>query len=83
MPITDATGLCRFSSKCGAEIPRWILKRMDEYSDNSEALIDFGMMFDPDKYTSFGGRSSGHSFFCTLNKPRSVLKICANLGLSR
>ena len=83
MPITDATGLCRFSSKCGAEIPRWILKRMDEYSDNSEALIDFGV----DVLTQISTRLleegvPGIHFF-TLNKPRSVLKICANLGLSR
>ena len=83
MPITDATGLCRFSSKCGAEIPRWILKRMDEYSDNSEALIDFGV----DVLTQISTRLleegvPGIHFF-TLNKPCPVLKICANLGLSR
>ena len=56
---------------------------MDEYSDNSEALRDFGV----DVLTQISTRlleegAPGIHFF-TLNKPDSVLKICANLGLSR
>ena len=83
MPITDATGLRRFSNNCGAEIPRWISKRMDEYSDNREALEDFGV----DVLTQITTRlleagAPGIHFF-TLNKTDSVLKICANLDLIR
>ena len=81
MPITDAAGLRRFSAKCGAEIPRWISKRMDEYSDNGEALREFGV----DVLTQISSRlieegAPGIHFF-TLNKMDSVLKICANLDM--
>ena len=82
MPITDAAGLRRFSAKCGAEIPRWISKRMDEYSDNGEVLREFGV----DVLTQISSRlieegAPGIHFF-TLNKMDSVRKICANLDLT-
>lgn len=38
MPIANFSQLRRFSEMCGAEIPRWIAKRMQAYGDDAEAI---------------------------------------------
>ncbi len=42
MPISNFSQLRRFSEQCGAEIPRWIGKRMQAYGDDAEAIREFG-----------------------------------------
>lgn len=42
MPISNFTQLRRFSDLCGAEIPRWIGKRMAAFGDDAEAIREFG-----------------------------------------
>lgn len=42
MPITNYSNLRRFSAMCGAEIPRWITKRLDGYGDDKASIIAFG-----------------------------------------
>ena len=42
MPITNYKNLARFSDMCGAEIPRWIQKRLEDFGDDVESLQDFG-----------------------------------------
>ena len=42
MPISNFTQLKRFSDACGAEIPRWIEKRMRGYGDDVEAVRELG-----------------------------------------
>ena len=43
MPIYNITQLARFSSVCGAEIPRWLKMRLDEYGDDLQSLRAFGI----------------------------------------
>jgi len=42
MPITNYTQLARFSDGCGAEIPRWIRKRLEAYADDIDSIRAFG-----------------------------------------
>jgi methylenetetrahydrofolate reductase (NADPH) len=42
MPITNYTQLARFSDACGAEIPRFIRKRLEAYGDDSASIRAFG-----------------------------------------
>ena len=42
MPITNYKQLARFSDMCGAEIPRWIRKRLESFGDDVESLKSFG-----------------------------------------
>ncbi|SEK56715.1 5,10-methylenetetrahydrofolate reductase (NAD(P)) [Pseudoxanthomonas sp. GM95] len=42
MPISNFSQLRRFSEQCGAEIPRWIAKRMAAYGDDADSIRDFG-----------------------------------------
>ena len=43
MPITNYAQLMRFSEMCGAEVPRWIAKRLESFGDDSEAIRAFGL----------------------------------------
>lgn len=42
MPIINYTQLARFSDACGAEIPRWIRRRLDGFGDDRESIRAFG-----------------------------------------
>ena len=42
MPITNYTQLARFSDMCGAEIPRWIRKRLEACGDDRDTIRAFG-----------------------------------------
>lgn len=41
MPISNFTQLKRFSEACGAEIPRWVSKRMSAFGDDSDSIREF------------------------------------------
>jgi methylenetetrahydrofolate reductase (NADPH) len=43
MPITNYKQLVRFSDVCGAEIPRWIRKRLESYGEDLDSIRAFGM----------------------------------------
>lgn len=43
MPINKFTQLVRFSDTCGAEIPRWIRKKLEGYGDDSTSITAFGL----------------------------------------
>lgn len=43
MPITNYKQLARFSAMCGAEIPRWISRRLEGYGDDGAAIRAFGL----------------------------------------
>jgi methylenetetrahydrofolate reductase (NADPH) len=41
MPISNFSQLRRFSEACGAEIPRWVGKRMAAFGDDADAIREF------------------------------------------
>ncbi|MER0215436.1 MAG: methylenetetrahydrofolate reductase [NAD(P)H] [Nitrosomonas sp.] len=43
MPINKFSQLVRFSDTCGAEIPRWIRKKLEGYGDDSKSIQAFGL----------------------------------------
>jgi methylenetetrahydrofolate reductase (NADPH) len=43
MPITNYQNLARFSKNCGAEIPRWMRKKLDSYGDDQDSINAFGI----------------------------------------
>lgn len=82
MPITNYTQLARFSDACGAEIPRWIRKRLEGFGDDREAIRAFGL----DVVTELcqrllaGGAPGLH--FYTMNQAGATLTIGERLGLT-
>ncbi len=43
MPVTNATQLLRFSEVCGAEVPRWMRLRLQDFGDDRASIVDFGL----------------------------------------
>jgi methylenetetrahydrofolate reductase (NADPH) len=82
MPISNYHQLARFSDACGAEIPRWIRKRLEVLGDDSDSICDFGI----DVVTRLCARlleqgAPGLHFY-TLNRAEPSLSIWKNLGLA-
>jgi len=81
MPITSYTQLARFSDACGAEIPRWIRKRLEGFGDDREAIAAFGeeVVTRLCRQLLEGGAPGLH--FYTMNRAEPTLNIWKNLGL--
>ncbi len=81
MPITSYTQLARFSDACGAEIPRWIRKRLEGFGDDREAIVAFGeeVVTGLCRRLLEGGAPGLH--FYTMNRAEPTLTIWKNLGL--
>ena len=83
MPITNYANLARFSANCGAEIPRWLDKKLQGFGDDVEGLRSFGI----DVVTELcddllhGGAPGLH--FYSMNLSQSVTQIWNNLDLSK
>ncbi|HSI96319.1 MAG: methylenetetrahydrofolate reductase [NAD(P)H] [Methylophilaceae bacterium] len=81
MPIYNFAQLSRFSAVCGAEIPRWLRLRLQDYGDDLPSLRAFGL----DVVTELcdrllqGGAPGLH--FYTLNQAGTISTICQRLGM--
>ncbi len=73
MPISNFSQLRRFSEQCGAEIPRWIGKRMQAYGDDAESVRAFGaeVVARLCERLLDGGAPSLHFYTLNLAKPSS------------
>jgi methylenetetrahydrofolate reductase (NADPH) len=83
MPIYNYTQLARFSNVCGAEIPRWLSLRLQDYGDDVASLRALGV----DVVTNLcekllaGGAPGLH--FYTMNQSGIISQITNNLGLKQ
>ena len=81
MPIANFTQLKRFSEACGAEIPRWITKRMQAHGDDGESVRQLGaeVVAQMCQRLLDGGAPGLH--FYTLNRARATQAVLAQLHL--
>ena len=83
MPIAGFSKLARFSDACGAEIPRWMRRKLESYGDDTAAIRAFGL----DVVTELCARllKSGAPglHFYSMNQSALTLEICRRLELSR
>ena len=81
MPIGRFNQLARFSDSCGAEIPRWIRRKLEGYGDDAASIKAFGL----DVVTQLCERLLVHGapglHFYTMNQAEAVGTICRRLGL--
>jgi len=80
MPIVKFSQLARFSDACGAEIPRWMRKKLESFGDDSSSVQAFGL----DVVTQLcekllGGGAPGLHFY-TLNQAGASTEILQRLG---
>ncbi len=81
MPITNYTQLARFSDACGAEIPRWIRRRLEGFGDDRQAIRAFGhdVVLHLCRRLLDGGAPGLH--FYTMNQSAPTLRLWTELGL--
>jgi methylenetetrahydrofolate reductase (NADPH) len=82
MPITNYTQLARFSDACGAEIPRWIRRRLEGFGDDMASLRRFGqdVVTELSAQLLAGGAPGLH--FYTLNQAAPSREIWQSLTSS-
>ncbi len=83
MPITNHDRLVRFSNRCGAEIPRWIEKRLLDYQDDPSSLQAFGTEVVTQLCEKLMAMGAPGFHFYILNQAQPTLDILARLGRSQ
>jgi methylenetetrahydrofolate reductase (NADPH) len=82
LPITEYSKLLRFSNACGAEIPLWLNKRLENYSGDAASFKAFGIEITTRLCEQLLSRGVQNLHFYTLNQIEPVTTILKNLGLS-
>ena len=67
MPITNYQNLARFSDMCGAEIPRWLRKRLEDFGDDGASLRAFGQQVTTELCITLLEQSSPGLHFYSMN----------------
>lgn len=79
MPIVSSTQLIRFSDACGAEIPRWLRKRLESFGDDTASIKAYGLEVVTDLcHQLIAGGAPGLHFY-TLNMAEPTLSIVSEL----
>ncbi|GAB3342391.1 methylenetetrahydrofolate reductase [NAD(P)H] [Marilutibacter aestuarii] len=80
MPISNFSQIRRFSEMCGAEIPRWIVQRMQAYGDDAASVRAFGadVVAGLCQRLVAGGAPALH--FYTLNLAKPSLSVIERLS---
>lgn len=82
MPITNHVQLARFSDACGAEIPRWIRKRLAAYENDEASLQAFGHDVIVELCSELMDGDAPGLHFYSLNKSGPTSRIVKDLGLA-
>lgn len=81
MPIINYRTLARFSENCGAEIPRWVCKRLEAFGDDSESLKAFGVDLVAELCLTLLENGAPGLHFYTMNQSETVSEIVTAIGL--
>jgi len=80
-PITNYTNIVRFADNCGAEIPRWIRKRLIDFGDDRESIFDFGLEVVTKLCQDLLDNGAPGLHFYTMNGAKASMAIWKNLNL--
>ena len=81
MPIGRFAQLARFSDACGAEIPRWIRKKLEGFGDDSASIRAFGLDVVTELCDNLLRAGAPGLHFYTLNQAGLTTTIWQRLGL--
>ncbi|MFV2089282.1 MAG: methylenetetrahydrofolate reductase, partial [Pseudomonadales bacterium] len=82
LPITNVEGVVRMSKKCGADVPRWLLRRMQSLADDESGLRKFGIEMLSRMCEELLANGAPGLHFYSLNRWGAARAICRNLGLA-
>lgn len=81
MPIYNITQLSRFSDVCGAEIPRWLRLRLQDYGDDIASIRELGVEVVTRLCEKLLAAGVPGLHFYTLNQAGIITTIANNIGL--
>ena len=81
MPILNYKSLVRFSDSCGADVPRWIRKRLEGFGDDSASIKSFGLDLVSELCEVLLDNGAPGLHFYTMNQVEPTTTIISNLGL--
>jgi methylenetetrahydrofolate reductase (NADPH) len=82
MPITNYQQLARFSDMCGADIPRWLRKRLEAFGDDLDSLRAFGHDVVAELCRQLVDAGAPGIHFYAMNRSQPVIRLCRDAGLS-
>ena len=80
MPIINVRNLMRFSDNCGADIPRWLRKRLEAFEHDPQSLRSFGIDLVTELCETLLDNEAPGLHFYTMNQTEPVAEILRNLG---
>lgn len=80
MPIVSYTQLARFSDACGAEIPRWMRRRLESFGDDQAAIREFGLDVVTHLCEQLLAAGAPGLHFYTLNQAEASIELCRRLS---
>ncbi|HEY0634009.1 MAG TPA: methylenetetrahydrofolate reductase [NAD(P)H] [Gammaproteobacteria bacterium] len=81
MPITNYVQLARFSSMCGAELPRWLRLRLEGLGSDTDAIRAYGMEVTAELCRSLLQAGAPGLHFYTMNQAGPTESLWQALGL--
>jgi len=82
LPILSASQIKKFTTLCGASIPAAMQAKLNEYSDDDEAVTAYGIDYASRQCEELLREGVEGLHFYTLNKVRSTVEVVKNLGLA-
>jgi methylenetetrahydrofolate reductase (NADPH) len=82
MPITSFAGITRFTSGCGADLPRWIRLRLEELQFDKAGLLDFGLAVVTRLGETLLRNGVPGLHFYTINQAEPTLRLWKALALN-
>ena len=82
MPIGNYSQLARFSDACGAEIPRWVRKKLEGYHDDIDSIRAYGLDVVTDLCARLLDNGAPGLHFYTMNQATATMTIWERLGLA-
>ncbi|MBT9098156.1 methylenetetrahydrofolate reductase [NAD(P)H] [Methylovulum psychrotolerans] len=79
MPISQYTQLFRFSEMCGADIPRWMRKKLESYGDDRASIQAFGLELVTELCQRLLDNGAPGLHFYTMNQSALTLAILDGL----
>lgn len=79
MPIQNLTGLMRFSKLCEAELPRWLVKRLEAYGDDVDSIRAYGIDVVSRLAQDLISKGAPGIHLYTLNQIHPTIEICKNV----
>ncbi len=83
MPITNYERLARFSSICGAELPRWLHNRLQDFGDDIDSIKAFGVDFISQLCEFLLAQEAPGIHFYTLNQASASTEILKKIGFTQ